>query len=392
MSAGLVDNGLERDVKVNKPIKVLIVDDSPTVRAVLSRVLTDEQDISVVGGAKDPYEARELIIEYRPDVIILDIEMPRMDGLTFLRKLQAHYPVPVIMCSGIASAGNQAALRAIELGAIDFVAKPSTGGSKALRRLGEDLAEKIRAAAIAMAVRPAAPASTVIRPRTFRSIGLDPGRYLVAIGASTGGTEAIKELLSNVPSDFPPVAIVQHMPAGFTKSFADRLNRFSAMTVTEAVDGDVLDRGRAFVARGEVQMRVSRAGNQLRIVYGTNQLVNRHCPSVDVLFDSVAEHVGSSAVGVILTGMGADGAKGLLNMKERGAVTIAQNQDSCVVFGMPKVAVALHAAEHSARPGDVPGLVVRALARRARLMSAVPNDASGDGAARGLSVRSRSDA
>ncbi len=351
-------------MRVTKPIKVLIVDDSPTVRAVLSRALSNEPDISIVGEAKDPFEARELIIEYRPDVIILDIEMPRMDGLTFLRKLQAHYPVPVIMCSGAASANSQAALKAIELGAIDFVAKPSTGGSRALRRLGEDLADKIRAAAIAMPVRPPVPLSTAIRRPSFRSIGLHSGRYLVAIGASTGGTEAIKELLSNVPSDFPPVVIVQHMPAGFTKSFADRLNQFSAMTVTEPIDGDILEPGRAFVARGEVQMRVGRVGNRLRIVYGTDELVNRHCPSVDVLFDSVAEHVGSSAIGVVLTGMGADGAKGLLNMKERGAVTIAQNPDSCVVFGMPKVAADLGAVQHVVAPGDVPNTVMGALQSR----------------------------
>ena len=363
-------------MSVNKSINVLIVDDSPTVRAVLSRALSDEPDISVIGEAKDPYEARELIIEYRPDVIILDIEMPRMDGLTFLRKLQEHYPVPVIMCSGVASASSQAALKAIELGAIDFVAKPSTGGSRALRRLGEDLADKIRAAAIAMPARPSIPASTVTSRRPLRSIGLDPRRFLVAIGASTGGTEAIKNLLSNVPADFPPVAIVQHMPAGFTKSFAERLNQFSSMTVNEAVDGDILEPGRAFVARGEIQMEIKPAGGRWRIAYGTDETVNRHCPSVDVLFDSVARHVGKRAVGVLLTGMGADGANGLLNIKERGGLTIAQDQGSCVVYGMPKVAVELHAVEHSARPSDVPHVIARELARRAKRMSVVATDAA----------------
>lgn len=351
-------------MRVNKHIKVLIVDDSPTVRAVLSRALSNERGISVIGGAKDPYEARELIIECHPDVIILDIEMPRMDGLTFLRKLQEHYPVPVIMCSGTASASSQAALKAIELGAIDFVAKPASGGGSALRRLGENLADKIRAAAIAIPVRPVIPASTKTVLRTFRSVGLDPRRYLVAIGASTGGTEAIKQLLSNVPADFPPVAIVQHMPVGFTKSFAERLNQFSAMTVTEAVDGDIVEPGRAFVARGEIQMRVGHIGNRVRIVYGTDEPVNRHCPSVDVLFDSVAEHMGSHAVGVLLTGMGADGAKGLLNMKERGALTIAQSHDSCVVYGMPRVAAELGAVRHAVAPGNVPNTVIGALQRR----------------------------
>jgi two-component system, chemotaxis family, protein-glutamate methylesterase/glutaminase len=354
---------VERHVSANNPIKVMIVDDSPTVRAVLARALSDEADIIVIGEAKDPYEARELIIEFRPDVIILDIEMPRMDGLTFLRKLQAHYPVPVIMCSGVASGTSHAALKAIELGAIDFVAKPSAGGNEALKRLGEDLADKIRAAAIAMRNRPLVPAPPVTR-RSFQTAGLHPGRYVVAIGASTGGTEAIKELLSNVPSDFPAVAIVQHMPAGFTKSFADRLNQSSSLTVTEAVDGDILEPGKVLVARGGIQMSVGRIGNRLRIVYGTDDLVNRHCPSVDVLFDSVAQYVGSRAVGVLLTGMGADGAKGLLNMKERGAVTIGQNHESCVVYGMPKVAAEIGAVQHTATPGNVSGTLIRALQRR----------------------------
>ncbi len=347
-----------------KRIKVLIVDDSPTVRAVLSRVLSDDPDVIVIGMAKDPYEARELIIEYQPDVIILDIEMPRMDGLTFLRKLQKHYPVPVIMCSGVATTNSQAALAAIELGAIDFVAKPVSGGSQALRRLGQDLADKIRAAVIAVPVRPAVPVSTVMSRRSPRSLGLDPSNYLVAIGASTGGTEAIKAVLSCVPADFPPVVIVQHMPAGFTKSFAERLNQFSAMTVTEAVDGDLLKPGHAVVARGEIQMSVTRIGHQLCITYGTDELVNRHCPSVDVLFDSVAKTVGSCAAGVLLTGMGADGAKGLLNMNEQGAVTIAQSRESCVVYGMPKVAAELGAVQHVVAPDNVPNTVMGAFHSR----------------------------
>ncbi len=354
----------ERDVEVNEPIKVLIVDDAPTVRAMLSRGLSEEADIAVVGEAKDPYEAREQIIQCRPNVIILDIEMPRMDGLTFLRKLQTHYPVPVIMCSGVASANSQAALKAIELGAIDFVAKPASGGSMALRRLGEDLADKVRAAVIAMPVPPQIPPATVNQRRTLRSVGLNPAHYLVAIGASTGGTEAIKDVLSQVPEDFPPVVIVQHMPVGFTKSFAERLNQYSAMTVTEAVDGDTLEPGRALVARGDAQMTVSRIGNQLRIVYGSDERVNRHCPSVGVLFDSVAEQVGGRAVGVLLTGMGADGAQGLLNMQERGAMTIGQSRESCVVYGMPKVAAELGAVQQAVAPGNVSNAVIGALQSR----------------------------
>ena len=353
----------ERDMKATSPIKVLIVDDSAVVRSTLTRVLSNESDINIVGGAKDPYEARELIIAFRPDVILLDIEMPRMDGLTFLKKLQAHYPVPVIMVSGVASASSHAALTAIEIGAVDFVVKPAGGGGKALRRLCEDLSEKIRAAAIAMPARPSIPALANASPASFRAAGLDPNSYLVAIGASTGGTEAVKQLLSKVPADFPPVAIVQHMPAGFTKSFAERLNQFSAMTVSEAIDGDLLAPGRAFVARGEIQMSVSRNGGRWRTAYGTDEPVNRHCPSVDVLFDSVARHAGKQAVGILLTGMGADGAKGLLNMRNAGALTIAQDQNSCVVYGMPKVAVELGAVQHSAAPIDIPNILMRAVQR-----------------------------
>ena len=308
------------------PIKVLIVDDSALVRSILTRVLSNERGIKVVGGGKDPYEARELIIAYRPDVIILDIEMPRMDGITFLKKLQVHYPVPVIMCSGVAPANSRLALEAIESGAVDVVAKPAAGGRNALARLGEDLAEKIRAAAIARPAPPPIPGSPASAPTSVRATGLDPKRWLVAIGASTGGTEAIRQVLSHVPADFPPVAIVQHMPEGFTQSFAERLNQFSAMTVTEAVDGDILTPGRAFVARGGKQMWVSPSGGQWRIIYGSEELVNRHCPSVDVLFDSVARHIGRQAVGIILTGMGADGAKGLLRMNQAGLVTITQNE------------------------------------------------------------------
>jgi len=342
---------------------VLIVDDSAVVRTVLSRALSKESDIKVIGSAKDPYEARELIIAFRPNVIILDIEMPRMDGLTFLRKLQEHYPVPVIMCSGVAPANSAAALKAIELGAIDIVAKTG-GGSRDIRRLGVDLADKIRAAAVAMPVPPSIPVSTRATPTSCRASGIDPSRYLVAVGASTGGTEAIKELLSHMPADFPPVVIVQHMPQGFTRSFAERLNQFSAMTVAEATDGDTLAPGKAFVARGEVQMHVVCDTGRLRLRYGTDELVNRHCPSVDVLFDSVIQCAPRRAVGVIMTGMGADGAKGLLRLRQTGAITIGQTRESCVVYGMPKVAFELGAVQHTASPAAIPHTVLDAIVQR----------------------------
>ena len=352
-------------MKCTGPIKVLIVDDSPLIRSILSRVLAEEADMRVVGGAKDPYEARELIITYRPDVIILDIEMPRMDGLTFLAKLMAHYPVPVIMCSGVAPSSSAAALKAIELGAVDVVSKPTGGGSRALLRLGADLAEKVRAAAIARPSPPPIPASATSRPESFHAAGLDPNRYLVAIGASTGGTEAIRQLLSHTPEDCPPIVIVQHMPEGFTRSFADRLDQLSYITVTEAVDGDVLVPGKAFLGRGGIQMSVQVSGGKWRIAYGTSEPVNRHCPSVDVLFDSVARCQGRQFVGVLLTGMGADGAKGLLNLRRQGAITIAQDQRSSVVYGMPKVAVELGAVQHQSTPAEVVRVLMQSLRSKA---------------------------
>ncbi len=341
------------------PIKVLLVDDSPTVRSILTRVLSSEPDIEVVGGAKDPFDARELIIEHRPDVIILDIEMPRMDGLTFLKKLRAHYPVPVIMCSGVAPANSQAALDAIAFGAIDLVAKPKSGGSAALARMGEVLADKIRAAEAALPPRPPEIKINRRTPSSFVGLGLDPTRYIIAIGASTGGTEAIGEVLSHAPADFPPVVMVQHMPAGFTASFAGRLNELSGLAVSEAVDGQVLEPGMALLARGEIQMRVRFVGGRFRVVYGETKPVNRHCPSVDVLFDSIASSRWSGqTIGVILTGMGGDGAKGLLNMREAGALTVGQDRRSCVVYGMPKVAADLGAVEHVTRPCDVPRTIM----------------------------------
>ncbi len=345
------------------PIKVLIVDDSPMVRTILQRVLSEHQDILVVGGAKDPYEARGVIIAQQPDVIILDIEMPRMDGLTFLKKLMAHYPVPVIMCSSVAAGNSRVALEAIESGAIDVVAKPTSGGREALHRLGEELADKIRAAAVAIARRPRPVIKTPPATPSFRAAKLDPARYLVAVGASTGGTVAIKNLLSKAPPDFPPVVIVQHMPEGFTKSFAGRLDELSPLSVSEAVDGDALRPGKVLLARGGVQMTVQGIAGKWRIAYGTDEPVNRHCPSVDVLFDSVARVADRRAVGVLLTGMGADGAKGLLNLRNAGALTIAQNRESCVVYGMPKVAVEMGAVQLTAQPAAVPGMVVDELKR-----------------------------
>ena len=351
-------------MRQQEPINVLIVDDSALVRSILSRILSQQDGIAVVGGAVNPYDARELIIKHRPDVIILDIEMPRMDGITFLRKLVVHYPVPVIMCSSIAPASSRIAVEALEIGAVDVVAKPSSGGSAALERLGQELADKIRAATVARPTPPPIPASAKPKVTSFREAGLNPGRYVVAVGASTGGTEAIKQTLENVPPDFPPTVIVQHMPEGFTKSFAERLDHFSPLAVSEAVDGDRLLPGKVLLARGGRQMTVQGTPGYWRIAYGSDEPFNRHCPSVDVLFDSVARLSNVQTVGILLTGMGADGAQGLLRMRQAGAVAVAQNRESCVVYGMPKVAVDIGAAEHTAVPNDVARMVTRLLQRR----------------------------
>ncbi len=346
------------------PIKVLVVEHSPFVRSAIGRELSAQEGIAVVGEAKDAFEARNLIIRYRPDVIILDTALPRVDGLTFLAKLMEHYPVPVIVCADPATDQRQAALDAIDQGATEVVVKPPVNDRAALQRLAQELALKVRAAAVALRRPPPVPLSATAEPVCLRSVGLDPARYVVAVGASTGGTDALRHLLSRVPSDFPPVVIVQHMPEGFTGLFANRLNDSSPIEVREAKDGDLLAPGLALLARGGIQMTVRGRVGSCRIACGSREEVNRHCPSVDVLFHSVAERIGRSAVGVLLTGMGADGAEGLLALHNAGAVTIGQNQGSCVVYGMPKVAADLGAVQITASPADIPKRVVEALLAR----------------------------
>lgn len=353
-------------------IKVLVVDDSPLIRTILTHVLNDEPDITVVGGAKDAYEARDLILEFKPDVIILDIEMPRMSGLELLRRIMNSYAVPVIMCSGVAPANSQMVLDCIEFGAVDVVAKPDASGPNTLKKLGMELADKVRAATqadvskkrpAACAIRPSANATAPSAVRTCRSANINPARHLIALGASTGGTEAIREFLMAVPPDTPPIAIVQHMPPGFTKSFAERLNQICNIAVQEAVDGQTIAPGQAVIAKGGIQMTLRRTGDTWRVAFGDSEPVNRHCPSVDVMFDSVALKP-KGVVGVLLTGMGADGARGMKRLYDAGVPTFAQDQQSCVVYGMPRAAVELGAVHHSAPPCDIPGMILNALSRK----------------------------
>ncbi len=324
-------------------IRVLIVDDSAVVRKVFREELAKEPDIEVVGVAPDPYVARELIVALRPDVITLDIEMPRMDGITFLRKLMKHFPLPVIIVSSLTQAGSAIAMEAMDLGAVEVLAKP--GAAYSVGEMGEQLVEKIRAAARVDVTR-LRPARAALAPVRIASRALTASTHkIIAIGASTGGTEALKEVLTRLPATIPGIIIVQHMPANFTKSFADRLNSLCAFRVKEAEDGDTITPGLALLAPGNFHMVMRRSGARYYVNVKKGPLVCHQRPAVDVLFNSVAAFAGQNAVGVILTGMGKDGAQGMLKMKEAGARTLAQDEKSCVVFGMPKEAIAAGGVE-----------------------------------------------
>ncbi|MDM0042983.1 chemotaxis response regulator protein-glutamate methylesterase [Variovorax dokdonensis] len=336
---------------MNPKIKVLCVDDSALIRSVMSEIINSQPDMTVVGTAADPLVARDLIKATNPDVLTLDVEMPRMDGLEFLERLMRLRPMPVVMVSSLTERGSEIALRALELGAVDFVTKPKLGVRDGLLNYTELIAGKIRAAfgARISALRQAAnrTAADPAGEPLLRSPLLSTEK-LIIIGASTGGTEAIREVLQPLPPDCPAVLIAQHMPAGFTKSFAQRLDGLCRITVKEAQHGERVLPGHAYIAPGAFHMSVARNGANYVAHLDQEAPVNRHRPSIDVLFDSAARHAGRNAIGVILTGMGRDGAEGLLRMKRAGAYTLAQDEASCVVFGMPKEAIALGAAEEVA--------------------------------------------
>ena len=327
-----------------RPVRVLVVDDSALVRALMSELLGDDPGIEVVGTASDPYIAREKIKQLAPDVLTLDVEMPRMDGLTFLRNLMRLRPMPVLMVSSLTEAGASVTLDALALGAVDFIAKPKIDVARGLAGYGPMLVEKVKQAATARVAR-IAPADAAAAPPLQGPIGYRTTERLLAIGASTGGTEAIREVLEQMPADAPATVIVQHIPAAFSGPFAERLDRHSRMTVMEATDQQPLLAGHAYVAPGGRHLRVVRSGARWVCRLGDDDPVRRHRPSVDVLFESVAAHAGRNASAALLTGMGDDGAAGLLSLRRAGARTLAQDEASSVIWGMPGAAVALGAAD-----------------------------------------------
>ena len=331
-----------------KKIKVLCVDDSALIRSLMTEIINSQPDMTVVATASDPLVARDLVKQHNPDVMTLDVEMPRMDGLEFLEKLMRLRPMPVVMVSSLTERGSEAALRALELGAIDFVTKPRLGIRDGLLAYTDLIVGKIRIAAAAriLPVKRAANGSSpsAIADAPMLHSPLVSTEKLIIIGASTGGTEAIRELLQPLPPDSPGILIAQHMPAGFTNSFAQRLTGLCRVAVTEAVHGERILPGHAYIAPGGFHLSLTRSGANYVAQVDQQPPVNRHRPSIDVLFDSAAKHAGKNAIGVILTGMGRDGAEGLLRMHQAGSYTLAQDEASCVVFGMPREAIALGAA------------------------------------------------
>lgn len=351
-----------------KKTKVLVVDDSALVRSLLAEIINRQKDMECIGTANDPIIAREMIRELNPDVITLDIEMPRMDGIDFLGRLMRLRPMPVVMISTLTERGAEVTMKALELGAVDFVAKPRIGVADGLSELSTQIVDKVRIAAAAHIKRAtgAPPSATTVAGAAaparapVASIGRVSTEKLICIGASTGGTEAIKEILMRLPADSPGIVITQHMPPGFTTSFAARLNSLCQIVVQEAVNGERILPGHAYIAPGGKQFRVDRSGANYVAVVEDGELVNRHKPSVEVLFKSAARVVGRNAYGIMLTGMGNDGAQAMREMKDAGSYNFVQDEASCIVFGMPREAI-LHGAADEVLPlGQIaPALIAK---------------------------------
>jgi len=340
--------------------RVLIIDDSAIVRRMLSNALQHEPDIEVVGLATDPFVARDLILQHKPDVLTLDIEMPRMDGLTFLRQLMVHRPLPVIIVSSVTQEGSAASFEALSAGAVDVIAKP--GGPYSVGDIAEKLKYRIRAVRHARSVRFSRMRSQV--GPLHAPVSLASANGLILMGASTGGTRAIEALLTRLPADTPPILIVQHMPPHFTRVFAQRLDSVCAMNVVEADDSQRLQRGTAYIARGDFHLQVVSQAGVLQTALTDGPPIHYQRPAVDVLFGSAAQLKGIQTVALLLTGMGSDGAAGMVALREAGAVTIAEAEQSCVVFGMPAEAIARGGATHVASLLSMPNLIAEAFKKR----------------------------
>lgn len=334
-----------------KIIRVLVVDDSILFREVLSKGISSDPGIEVVATANDPYDARDKIVKYRPDVMTCDVEMPKMNGIEFIRQLIPQYPLPVITVSSV----NGVVFDAINAGAVDFVAKPDLNSVDSVKSFIGELIEKVKTASMAKVI-PEEKSQTLDKIGTNEKSNVN---RIIAIGASTGGTEAIHRIIKDLPKNTPGIVIVQHIPPVFSRMFAERLNSSSALNAKEARTGDFIKPGQVLVAPGDRHMKVVKIGDHYKVQCFSGEKVNGHCPSVDVLFESVAKEAGSNAIGVILTGMGYDGAKGLLSMRRGGARTIGQNEQSCVVYGMPRVAFNIGAVEKQASLGNIARLIYK---------------------------------
>ncbi len=347
---------------MSHPFRVLIVDDSALMRQLLTEILSSSPELEVIGAASDPFIAREKIKLLNPDILTLDVEMPRMDGITFLEKLMRGHPMPVVMISSLTDKGAEITLKALSMGAIDFISKPKVDVSNGTIEQADEIIAKVIAAA---KVKVRGSSMPKLKPA---ELAAPPGcrisatHKVVAVGASTGGTEALKEFLSPLPADFPGIVIVQHMPEAFTRQFAERLDSLCRIRVKEARDGERILPGHALLAPGGSHMSVVRRGMEYAVHVYQGERVNRHIPSVDVLFSSCAKELGGNALGVLLTGMGADGARGMLEMRQAGAFTFAEDESTCVVFGMPRAAILLDAVDQVLPLHKIPAALVHRLA------------------------------
>lgn len=338
-----------------RKIRVLIVDDSMLFREVLARGLAADPDLEVVARATDPFDARDKILEFKPDVMTCDIEMPKMNGIVFIRRLLPQYPLPVVVVSTV----SHAVFEALNAGAVEFVTKPDMGSVSSVGNFLEDLIEKIKVAVTAQVKIKQSP----LLAESPLNKGINTEGKVIAIGASTGGTEAIYSILRNLPPTIPSVVIAQHIPPVFSRLFAERLNDTTRLQVKEAENGDILEPGKVLIAPGDHHMRLKKMGERFRVECSQEEKVNGHRPSIDILFQSVAKEVGPGTIGVLLTGMGYDGAKGLLAMKRKGARTIGQNEASCVVYGMPKVAWEIGAVDKQVALENIPNAIIDLLKR-----------------------------